>query len=183
MPGGHASHQTGIDVDIWFLRTDRIGKAVLTLDERENLSAPSVLTTDPTPRLDKARWNQDETTVLRLAAELPDERDVRRQAVLRHAAAVVRAAREERQEVAAVAGRVDLAGRPVQFEHEFLAVDLVHMDANLVKPKGANDRQRGYVARGDRRAEVVDALRLGPGEERPDTLGDDPPAPERGLTR
>ena len=71
--------------------------------------------------------------------------------------------------------------RAIQVEHELLAVDLVHLDAHLPEPEGADDRQRCDVARGDRGAEAVDPLRLRPGKQRPDALGGDPPAPERRL--
>ena len=42
-PSGHRSHQTGLDVDIWFLLVNQIGGGLLTAVERETWEAPSML--------------------------------------------------------------------------------------------------------------------------------------------
>ena len=40
--GGHASHQTGLDVDLWYWQPER-ARATLSPEERETLPAPSAL--------------------------------------------------------------------------------------------------------------------------------------------
>ncbi|MEY3881992.1 MAG: hypothetical protein RIQ94_2788, partial [Pseudomonadota bacterium] len=40
---GHRSHQSGLDVDIWFLLSNEAASRLLTFSERENWNAPSVL--------------------------------------------------------------------------------------------------------------------------------------------
>ena len=64
-PSGHRSHQTGLDVDIWFW-LQRDGE-VLPEAGREAVEAPSMLTADGRA-LDEPRWAQPQVDVLRLAA-------------------------------------------------------------------------------------------------------------------
>lgn len=64
MPFGHASHQTGLDADIW-LRLDlpRLPRAA-----REDLTERSMI--DPvTRRIDPAVWSEAQETLIRLAAD------------------------------------------------------------------------------------------------------------------
>ena len=63
---GHASHQSGLDVDIYFRTSD----TDLSLDDRENLSAWSVVRTDD-QGLDSERWGPRPETLIRLAASSP----------------------------------------------------------------------------------------------------------------
>jgi penicillin-insensitive murein endopeptidase len=66
MPSGHRSHQTGLDVDIWFwLPPD--GQA-LPAAARDTVAAPSMLTPDGLA-LDEAHWSPRHAEVLRLAAD------------------------------------------------------------------------------------------------------------------
>lgn len=44
-PSGHASHQSGLDVDIWFWAPDEAAKRSLSSKEREELSARNVVNT------------------------------------------------------------------------------------------------------------------------------------------
>lgn len=68
MPYGHRSHQTGLDVDIWFnLDPANLGKAN-TL--RSNVSAPSMLLGGERG-LDRSAWTPDHINLLELAAKLP----------------------------------------------------------------------------------------------------------------
>ncbi|MEM6438807.1 MAG: penicillin-insensitive murein endopeptidase [Pseudomonadota bacterium] len=63
---GHASHQTGLDVDIWFRPGPRIP---LSVQEREGLSAWSVVSAD---RQDvNERWTEAHAAALEAAAEDP----------------------------------------------------------------------------------------------------------------
>ncbi|HEY1506374.1 MAG TPA: penicillin-insensitive murein endopeptidase [Stellaceae bacterium] len=67
MPNGHASHETGIDVDIW----DNLDpKAALAPADRENVPLPSMLTANG-KALDPARFSARQVTLLRLAANDP----------------------------------------------------------------------------------------------------------------
>jgi penicillin-insensitive murein endopeptidase len=62
----HRSHQTGLDVDIWFMRHPDGGKTSLTLDDRETLSAPSFVVSSGED-VDPAKWGDRETALLKLA--------------------------------------------------------------------------------------------------------------------
>jgi len=67
MPNGHASHETGIDVDIW----DNLDpKPFLLPPARENVPLPSMLTANG-KALDPARFSARQVTLLRLAASDP----------------------------------------------------------------------------------------------------------------
>ena len=67
MPNGHASHETGLDVDIW----DNLDlKPVLAPAERETVPLPSMLTADG-KALDAALFSARQVTLLRLAATDP----------------------------------------------------------------------------------------------------------------
>jgi len=67
---GHRSHQTGLDVDIWFLLSDQAAKRSLTPQERETLGAPSVLAGN-LDALNKNHWSRSQEQLLQLAAEDP----------------------------------------------------------------------------------------------------------------
>jgi penicillin-insensitive murein endopeptidase len=58
----HRSHQTGLDVDIWFWRAPDASKRSLTLDERESLSAPSYVAADGQH---VTQWGAAETKLLK----------------------------------------------------------------------------------------------------------------------
>lgn len=64
---GHASHQTGLDVDLWYASPERARKVPLTLVEREQMAAPSVVD----PKTESLRRDQKKrvAALLRLAAE------------------------------------------------------------------------------------------------------------------
>ena len=67
MPNGHASHETGIDVDIW----DNLDpKPVLAPPNREEVSLPSMLSANG-KALDPARFSARQVTLLRIAATDP----------------------------------------------------------------------------------------------------------------
>lgn len=66
MISGHASHQMGLDVDIWFSKPDRLNHS---RKEREKMSAISIRTND---QLSVNRnWDPSYREVLRLAAQDP----------------------------------------------------------------------------------------------------------------
>src|SRR5919202_3142110 len=68
MRSGHASHQSGIDVDLWLTPApDR----TLSPEERETTSAVSVLKPD-TRELDQAVWNEARARFVRDAAQDPE---------------------------------------------------------------------------------------------------------------
>jgi penicillin-insensitive murein endopeptidase len=67
MPWGHASHQTGIDVDIWL---DLRPKPRVPASAREELSIPSLVLPDESG-VDPARWTPRHAALIRLAAEAP----------------------------------------------------------------------------------------------------------------
>lgn len=69
-PGGHASHQTGLDVDIWTRFPKQAGKRPLTASEREQFKAHTVI--DPKTSSIQPAWRNYVSKVARLIAE--DER-------------------------------------------------------------------------------------------------------------
>jgi penicillin-insensitive murein endopeptidase len=68
MTSGHASHQTGLDVDIWF---EPAPPWTLSLAERETRGAPSVVAADGRT-LNEAHWTASHGRLLEAAARLPD---------------------------------------------------------------------------------------------------------------
>lgn len=68
-PGGHASHQTGLDVDLWFWQPKAAAKRVLTREERENTKSRSVL--DPKTNAMQTEWSARVLTMLRLTSTDP----------------------------------------------------------------------------------------------------------------
>jgi penicillin-insensitive murein endopeptidase len=66
-PGGHASHQTGLDVDIWSCYPKQAGARQLTANEREQFKARSVL--DPKTSSIQHKWRPYVSNVLRLISE------------------------------------------------------------------------------------------------------------------
>lgn len=67
-PGIHASHQRGLDADVWL---DVAGPhPVLPLAARDNLEPPSLVRPDG-HGVDPTRWQPEHVTLLRLAATLP----------------------------------------------------------------------------------------------------------------
>lgn len=68
--GGHASHQNGLDVDIWFRYPKPAGVRALTKQEREQYKAQSIL--DGKTSSIQSQWRKYAAGVLKLAAQ--DER-------------------------------------------------------------------------------------------------------------
>ncbi len=64
-PSGHRSHQNGLDADIWFMLLPN-GKK-LTLEEREKVSAPSMVNGNKMS-IDTTQWSPQHAQVLRVAA-------------------------------------------------------------------------------------------------------------------
>src|SRR5512143_919277 len=63
----HASHQTGLDVDIWFMpMPDRI----LSKDERENIAASNLVSAD-WKHLNAQTWTPQHVAFIKTAAEQP----------------------------------------------------------------------------------------------------------------
>lgn len=68
---GHRSHQTGLDVDIWFLLSQQASNRILEFNERETWSAPSVLAKQ-SDTLDFNQWSLNNEKILEIAAQLPE---------------------------------------------------------------------------------------------------------------
>lgn len=68
---GHKSHQTGLDVDIWFLLSREAEKRELSLSERENWGAPSVVDSI-TDNVKPAEWSFNNEKILEAAARMPE---------------------------------------------------------------------------------------------------------------
>lgn len=65
---GHISHQTGLDADLWYWLKSPASKRKLTMDERESLSAPTVLTSNR-QSLRPDQWTNSHRFILKSAAE------------------------------------------------------------------------------------------------------------------
>lgn len=66
---GHLSHQSGLDVDIWFAQPPK-GK-VLTDQERETFPATSMLNKEGT-QMDLTQWSPNKEDILRATSEQPE---------------------------------------------------------------------------------------------------------------
>lgn len=70
-PSGHRSHQTGLDVDIWFLLSSQAANRSLAFNERETWSAPSVLVAK-SDAIDDNQWSSVHEKILEAAALRPE---------------------------------------------------------------------------------------------------------------
>ncbi len=70
-PSGHRSHQSGLDVDIWYLLSQQAASRELTFNERESWSAPSVLMAK-SDAMNVDQWSPAHEKVLEAAARNPD---------------------------------------------------------------------------------------------------------------
>jgi penicillin-insensitive murein DD-endopeptidase len=68
---GHRSHQSGLDVDIWYLLAREAGQRELSLSEREHWGAPTVLTPEANG-VNPAQWLPANEQILEAAARLPE---------------------------------------------------------------------------------------------------------------
>lgn len=66
--GGHSSHQTGLDVDIWYSQDKRTAERPLTQWERDNISAIPLADVRQ-HRLIEENWDERVPKILRMAAE------------------------------------------------------------------------------------------------------------------
>jgi penicillin-insensitive murein endopeptidase len=71
MVSGHRSHQTGLDVDIWFLLSPEANSRTLSAHEREKWGAPSVLL-GHTDDIDLTHWSIANEQVLEIASRMPE---------------------------------------------------------------------------------------------------------------
>lgn len=68
---GHRSHQTGLDVDIWFLLSTQANNHILSVNERETWGAPSVLS-GYSDAIDDRQWSPAHEKILEIAANMPE---------------------------------------------------------------------------------------------------------------
>ncbi len=68
---GHRSHQTGLDVDIWFMLSKHPSSALLTEQERENWSAASMLKGN-SDDINLREWTKAQVNILEAAARMPE---------------------------------------------------------------------------------------------------------------
>jgi len=68
MPYGHVSHQTGLDVDIWFDLSPK--PRLLPVSAREQIDVASLVLSDGSD-IDPARFTPEHVTLIRLAADMP----------------------------------------------------------------------------------------------------------------
>lgn len=71
MISGHRSHQSGLDVDIWFLLSEQANQRSLSTQEREAWSAPSIVDMQADV-VDDRQWSSAHAQILELAARHPD---------------------------------------------------------------------------------------------------------------
>ncbi len=70
-PSGHRSHQTGLDVDIWYLLSPVATTRSLDFTERETLSSPSVLV-GKSDLINEKQWSTVHEKILQFAAQQPE---------------------------------------------------------------------------------------------------------------
>jgi penicillin-insensitive murein endopeptidase len=70
-PSGHRSHQTGLDVDVWYLLSPQAATRLLNFTERETWNAPSVLVYK-SDTLDNKQWSSINENILEAAARQPE---------------------------------------------------------------------------------------------------------------
>ncbi len=70
-PSGHRSHQTGLDVDIWFLLLQPAETRILSEAERETWNAPSVVDSRA-DAVDRRQWTAAHARILEAAARQPE---------------------------------------------------------------------------------------------------------------
>jgi penicillin-insensitive murein endopeptidase len=70
-PSGHRSHQTGLDVDIWYLLSQQAETRILDFNERETWSSPSVLAAK-SDAIDDNQWSSAHEKILETAARSPE---------------------------------------------------------------------------------------------------------------
>jgi penicillin-insensitive murein DD-endopeptidase len=68
---GHRSHQSGLDVDIWFLLSEQANSRLLTANERESWNATSVVDVK-TDIMDYRQWSLANEKILEAAAKQPE---------------------------------------------------------------------------------------------------------------
>lgn len=66
--GGHASHQSGIDVDLWY---NLMPARILSAEEREKFAATNFVD-QTTLEVDPARWTDAQTKLVKRAASYPE---------------------------------------------------------------------------------------------------------------
>ena len=69
MLSGHTSHQTGLDVDIWF---DPMPDRILTAEERETVGATSYVKAGTNVELDESRWTEAHSRLVRRVVSYPE---------------------------------------------------------------------------------------------------------------
>jgi penicillin-insensitive murein endopeptidase len=67
--GGHASHQTGLDVDLWYWYPPKAKQGPLSMQDRERIKARTVV--DGKKQAVRARWADHVAKLLRITAEHP----------------------------------------------------------------------------------------------------------------
>ena len=70
-PSGHRSHQTGLDVDIWYLLSQQAASRNLEFNERETWGAPSVLVAK-SDAINDNQWSSTHEKILEAAARRPE---------------------------------------------------------------------------------------------------------------
>jgi len=70
-PSGHRSHQTGLDVDIWYLLSQQAAIRNLEFNERETWSSPSVLVAK-SDAIDNRQWSAAHEKILETVARRPE---------------------------------------------------------------------------------------------------------------
>lgn len=68
---GHRSHQTGLDVDIWFLLSTAANQRLLSAEEREDWNATSMVNL-ATDSINDNHWSPTHEKILQIAAEQPE---------------------------------------------------------------------------------------------------------------
>jgi penicillin-insensitive murein endopeptidase len=90
MKSGHASHQSGLDVDIWFHHHPGKKRPQLSLQDREELSATSLVPVKFSKKINRRHWSPRVQKLIELAATDPRVDRVFVNAAIKHALCVAR---------------------------------------------------------------------------------------------
>lgn len=82
MPNGHRSHQSGLDVDVWFLQQPRA--RILSRGETEQIDMPTMVRAEE-GALNASRWSPRYRDTLKLAAQSPEVERIFVNAIIKQA--------------------------------------------------------------------------------------------------
>ncbi len=109
MPNGHRSHQSGLDVDVWFLQQPR--ERVLSRADTEQIEMPSMIRAAE-GTINPSRWSPGYRDALKQAAQAPEVERIFVNAIIKQALCESETDRRWAGESATVVGDTCPLSRP-----------------------------------------------------------------------